>query len=74
MHAEASLRSWRIALALGLSAACANTAHAESYVAPDAPHDASTCGFVIIDVTPAAGSIPANLPYIELAPDRKSVV
>ena len=68
MHAETSHRSRSIALAVALTAALANTAHAESYVPPDAPNDASTCGFVVIDVAPAAGSIPANLPYIELAP------
>ena len=68
MHAEASRRPWRIALALGLSTAFANTAHAESYSHDTTSHDASTCGFVVINVAPAAGSIPANLPYIELAP------
>jgi hypothetical protein len=51
-----------------MSATFASTAQAESYAPPDAPYDASTCGFLVIDVTPAAGSIPANLPFIELAP------
>lgn len=69
MRSEASRHSWRVAaLALSLSATFASTAQAESYAPPDAPYDASTCGFLVIDVTPAAGSIPANLPFIELAP------
>lgn len=44
------------------------TAHAESTTDTTPPFDASTCGFLMIDVTPAAGTIPANLPFIELAP------
>ena len=43
-------------------------AYAESSVARDAPNDANSCAFLSIDVTPMAGDVPANLPYIELSP------
>ena len=41
---------------------------AESFVPPDTPRDANSCAFLSLDVTPMAGEIPANLPYIELSP------